>query len=302
MTEVASVIEECLRKWPSQGTEARRLFHGRGQSYPGLEHLTVTAWPPYIQISTYKEDASLVKDLVGGLNFELSGVNGIFVQARSGRTTASRVVSGAVPQKIIVTEAGLKYEIRPLKNQNAGLFLDMGHVRQDLATLVEGKHVLNLFAYTCAFSVSALHHGATSVVNIDMSRAALEIGALNHRLNDHDLRRVRMLPHNIFKSWWKLRQLGPFDVMIIDPPAKQKGSFVAEKSYGQILKRLPELVAPGATVVAALNSPFLGGEFLREQIARWVPDCPVVSTYPLHPDFPDACPDRALKVMKFEYR
>ena len=37
-----------------------------------------------------------------------------------------------------------------------------------------------------------------------------------------------------------------YDVIIIDPPTNQRGSFVAEKDYPQVLKRIP-----GGSVCAA---------------------------------------------------
>ncbi|MEM8769491.1 MAG: class I SAM-dependent methyltransferase, partial [Pseudomonadota bacterium] len=162
--------------------------------------------------------------------------------------------------------------------------------------------VLNLFAYTCAFSVAAIAGSAREVVNVDMSRPALDWGQRNHALNDHDLRKVRMLPHNLFKAWPKLRQLGPFDVIIIDPPTNQRGSFTAEKQYGLVLKRLPEFAAPGARIIACLNSPFLNTDFLSGQMARWCPDARFEATMPVSPDFPDLYPDRGLKIDRFRYR
>ncbi len=178
----------------------------------------------------------------------------------------------------------------------------MAHVRRHLRPFFAGARVLNLFAYTCAFSVSALDAGAVCVVNNDMSRNALRWGERNHALNGQDLRSVRMLPHNLFKSWWKIRQYGPYDVIIIDPPTNQKGSFVAEKSYGQVLKRIPEFAARGARVLACLNSPFLDRDFLTGLMARWSPTCELRGFLPAHPDFPDRFPERALKVAEFVYR
>jgi hypothetical protein len=46
-----------------------------------------------------------------------------------------------------------------------------------------GKRVLNLFSFTCAFSVAALAGGAHSVVNIDLSRPALALGRENQNAN-----------------------------------------------------------------------------------------------------------------------
>ena len=301
---LSTILDQCQTRWHAQ--EARRLFHGRGQTFAGLEQLVINHFPPYLQIAVFGEPQPVSLDALQAALLKQAAeqgveIAGIVLQRRDGRATRSDVVYGAVPDEIQTFEHGLKYWIQPTRNQNVGLFLDMGHIREWLAPQVSGARVLNLFAYTCAFSVSALAHGAELVVNNDMSKNALALGERNHQLNDHDLRRVRMVPHNLFKSWWKLKQMGPYDFIIIDPPTNQRGSFVAEKSYGQVLKRIPELAATGASVLACLNSPFLDSDFLVAQMQRWCPDCRLDSRFPLHPDFPDSYPERALKVMHFTY-
>jgi 23S rRNA (cytosine1962-C5)-methyltransferase len=228
-------------------------------------------------------------------------VTGICLQHRQGRGNRTTVVMGEVPEEIVVEEAGLQYLVAPLRNQNVGLFLDMAPTRAWVRAHSEGRRVLNLFAYTCAFSVAALAGGARSVVNVDMSRPALDWGIRNHRMNGQDPRRASMLAHNLFKSWQKLKTLGPFDLIVIDPPTNQRGSFNAEKQYAQVLKRLPDLSAAGADVIAALNSPFLNADFLPAQMARWCPAARFRGMLPVSPDFPDRYPDRGLKIAQFRY-
>ena len=299
------LIDTCREKLQATPQEARRLFHGRGHYYPGLEHLVVNWYPPCLHIGVYGGSSlealqPMLEPLLAQLDRHCA-VEGVVIQFRDGRATHSVIYRGQVPEDLLVLELGLSYWLQPHRNQNAGLFLDMGHVREWLATRVEGKKVLNLFAYTCAFSVSAIAHGAELVVNNDMSKNALAWGQRNHEANDHDMRRVRMIPHNLFKSWWKVKQYGPYDVVIIDPPTNQKGSFVAEKSYGQVLKRLPDLCAPNAVILACLNSPFLDDGFIEQQMEKWCPDSHLQGRLPQHPDFPDKYPERALKVLEYTY-
>ena len=64
-----------------------------------------------------------------------------------------------------------------------GLFLDMGHVREWRAESKKQEGPKSVCLY-CAFSVSALVNGAESVVNIDMSKTAIDWGKENHQLND----------------------------------------------------------------------------------------------------------------------
>lgn len=306
MSDALLVLKEQIEpRWRAANGEARRLFHGRGHCFPGWEHLVVNWFPPYLQVATFREE-QLPDDLVPWLTHLHEAIfdqplAGLVWQQRKGRGTTSETLFGGVPEEHVVHEQGLAYLVRPLENQNVGLFMDMAHIRRWLAPQIAGQRVLNLFAYTCAFSVSAIAHGAEMVVNNDMSRNALSWGERNHDLNDLDLRRARMVPHNLFKSWWKLKQFGPYDTLIIDPPTNQRGSFVAEKSYGQVLKRLPDLCASDALVLACLNSPFLGEDFLHQQMARWCPQARFVERLPAHPDFPEQFPDRGLKVLAFRY-
>jgi 23S rRNA (cytosine1962-C5)-methyltransferase len=159
--------------------------------------------------------------------------------------------------------------------------------------------VLNLFAYTCGFSVAAIAGGAERVVNLDMSRPALSRGRDNHRLNGHDLGRVSFLGHDLFNSWGKLRKDGPFELIIVDPPSFQKGSFVLTRDYAKILRRLPDLLAPGGRVLACVNDPAIAPTFLIDEMAREASQLRFVERLANPPEFADSDPDAGLKVLLF---
>jgi 23S rRNA (cytosine1962-C5)-methyltransferase len=304
MRDFGLVLDQCrdARGRIDGARAARRLFHGRGHCYPGFEDLTVDYFAGHLLVGCFSDDEAGARSLAEQLAQSLDGLTGVGIQVRQGRQTQGEVVWGDVPEELEVVEAGLRYLVQPMRNQNVGLFLDMAPLRAWVRERADGRNVLNLFAYTCAFSVAAIAGGARRVVNNDMSRPALNWGERNHQGNGHDLRSVRMLPHNVFKSWWKIRQFGPYDLVIIDPPTNQRGSFVAEKHYQSVLKRLSELCAPEADVVACLNSPFLNADFVPQLMARWSPECRLVSTLPVSEDFPDQFPDRGLKLNHFRYQ
>ena len=153
MASFDPILREVEQRWPKNG-EARRLFHGRGHMCPGLEHVTLTAWPPYIQLALFaEEEASWIEGLVDGLVNQVEELEGIVLQERAGRATKSSAVYGDVPETLITLEHGLEYKIQPLKNQNVGLFLDMGHIRKDLTPEFKGARVLNLFAFMRVFGL-----------------------------------------------------------------------------------------------------------------------------------------------------
>jgi 23S rRNA (cytosine1962-C5)-methyltransferase len=210
---------------------------------------------------------------------------------------------GTFPQELSAIDSGnpVRHEVAAIEEPQTRLAGRSGPVRVLITGGSQGARVLNLFAYTCAFSVSAIAHDAVFVVNNDMNANVLHAGKRNHEANRQDLRRVSMVPHNLFKSWKRIRSQGPYDVIIIDPPTNQRGSFVAEKHYPLVLKKLPEIAAPQARILACLNSPFLAQDFLQNLMARWCPRSRFLQRLPAHPDFPEAFPDQGLKVLEFVY-
>lgn len=221
------------------------------------------------------------------------------MQHRYQEFAPTQVVWGEENTFPVVEESNLKYQLELKKNQNMGIFLDMRYGRKWVQTHSEGKSVLNLFAYTCGFSVAAIAGGATQVVNLDMAKASLGRGRDNHRLNQHDLSKVKFLGHDIFKSWGKIKKLGLYDLIIIDPPSFQKGSFALTKDYQKILRRLPSLLTETGEVLACVNSPAVSTDFLIDGMAEEAPELKFVERLDNPPEFSDINPESGLKVMRF---
>ncbi len=137
----------------------------------------------------------------------------------------------------------------------------MRNGRAYVKSIAKDKRVLNLFAYTCGFSLASKSGGAKEVINVDMSKGVLAIGNRNHAINSLNSG-VKFWKLNILKSFPKIERDAPFDIVIIDPPTFQRGSFSVEEDYAKIVKRLPKLIAKGGVVVSALNAPYLDYDFL----------------------------------------
>ena len=288
--------------------ETRRLFHGRGRRWPGLEQLTVDWMQGVVFVSLFKEPAAselealktLLIDLIQTDVWKSSQAQALLLQHRYRPDSDTEALAGQVPDEWTLIEGGLKYQVDFGKKQNTGLFLDMRYGRDWVRANASGKRVLNLFAYTCGFSVAAIEGGAQSVVNLDMSRAALSRGRDNHRLNGHDLRSVTFLGHELFKSWGKVKSTGPYDLVIIDPPSFQKGSFLLTKDYQRVLRKLPELLSADATVLTCMNDPALGADFLIESVMREAPALRFEQRLENPPEFADIEPDGGLKALVFK--
>jgi 23S rRNA (cytosine1962-C5)-methyltransferase len=96
-----------------------------------------------------------------------------------------------------------------------------------------------------------------------------------------------------------VKKSGPYDLVIIDPPSFQKGSFALTKDYQRILRRLPELLAPGGCVLACVNDPSIGPDFLIQGMAAEAPRLAFVERLENPPEFADIDPDAALKALVF---
>lgn len=283
-------------------TDAQRFFHGRGGLHPGNEAWTLDAYPPVWLVTKFGE---ITPDEQAALTAALQTrqaqvapdqpLNAVLQTRMDGRSETS-VLAGSVPEPHLVTEDGAKYRVNLLRGQNHGLFLDMAEGRRWVRAHAQGHKVLNLFAYTCAFSVAALQGGAKEVVNLDMAQSALTSGQQNHQLNGINSG-AKFLAHDLFKSWGKVTRMGPYGLVIADPPSHQKGSFVATKDWPRLLRRLPELLRPDGHALLCLNSPELPEQFLRDLLAAEAPGLELVQRLPNPAVFADVSPDRALKVL-----
>ncbi|MDN3640160.1 class I SAM-dependent methyltransferase [Simiduia curdlanivorans] len=283
-------------------TDSYRVFHGRGNLYPDLNMVTVDWYAPVLLVTLFKEPAQdWLNNLLLVLAASAKGDNiaSVLLQHRYLHDTPTQVVRGELPESCYAQRQGLKFELSLGDRQNVGFFLDMEPGRLWLERRCAGKRVLNLFAFTCAFSVVAEAAGAAFVLNVDMSSSALNRGRKNHRLNNLPLRGVSFLAENILKSWGRIKKSGPYDIVILDPPSFQRGSFVAEKDYAKLLRRLPELLVPGGDVLACLNAPELEVSFLRQQFDAYCPQANFVERLPASGDFPDTDAEKALKLLHF---
>ncbi|WP_434600844.1 class I SAM-dependent methyltransferase [Pseudomonas sp. Z4-7] len=287
--------------------ETRRLFHGRGRCWAGLEQITVDWLQGVVLVSLFKEPEpaqlddllAMLRDLVASPAWLRSAAHTLALQHRYLSDSFTQWLEGEPIDEWTLTEGGLRYRIDLGKKQNNGLFLDMRYGREWVRAHARGKRVLNLFAYTCGFSVAAIAGGAQHVVNLDMSRAALSRGRDNHRLNGHNLGQVSFLGHDLFKSWGKVINSGPYDLVIIDPPTFQKGSFLLTKDYQRVLRRLPELLTAPGVVLACSNDPATGPDFLIDGVMREAPGLRFEQRLANPPEFPDADPACGLKALVF---
>jgi 23S rRNA (cytosine1962-C5)-methyltransferase len=289
--------DEIVRHLPRSG-EARRLFHGRGHCFVGFDDLVIDYFPPVVMVILYQpRPQAWLDDLVRLLCMVVPDpLQAVLLQERFLAKGPSRLLLGDMPVGLDALEAGLLFRLRLGEAQNTGFFPDMALGRKLVRERAVGKKVLNLFAYSCSFSVAALAGGALQVVNLDMNRGALDLGKLNHQINGLDLRQTSFLALEFFRSLNRLRKLGPFDLVICDPPASQGKSFTAKLHWPKLVRSLPDLVRPGGEVLACLSTPKLGPVYLDDLFACQIPAAEKLSQFTAGEDFPEAQQGRGLSL------
>ncbi len=280
--------------------EVKRIFHGRGNFYDDFSYLCIDSLDDTLLVTFY-ENTNLETELINCLVIIAKKYNfkNFIIQRKYKDNDFFEVVFGEIKEDFYVVENGLKYKI-DFKNRNIGLFFDMKNTREYVKSISKDKHILNLFAYTCAFSVVSAFANASSIVNIDMNKNSLNIGRQNHHLNNLNTKNIKFFSHNILKSFGKIKALSPFDIIIIDPPSFQKGSFVATNDYEKIIKRVEQFTKKGSLIIACLNDPFLTSSYLKDIFDKNAKEFKFVKRLENVKEFVSNSSENGLKVLIFE--
>lgn len=167
---------------------------------------------------------------------------------------------GESKEFFVVQEYGVKFKVNLLDYLDTGLFLDHRETRRLVSAACKGKRVLNLFAYTCSFSVHAALAGATYTKSVDMSNTYTAWGRDNFKLNG-----IPMMNHEIVRADCmtfldeEVASGKKYDVIIIDPPTisrskKMKGMFDIQVDYIFLLSKSLQLLSKGGVIFFSTNS------------------------------------------------
>jgi len=286
--------------------EFKRLFHGRGALYgEQWRFLTIDSINDIISVAFYFSiEQTFEEQLLEMLQqfIQNTRYKTVILQRRYLAKSPTEILIGDLKENLFAVENNLKIKLNLLSNQNNGYFPDMKKGREYISSIAKDKKVLNLFSYTCAFSLAALQGEASQVVNMDMAKNALNIGRQNHHINNLDTKKVKFYPHNILKSFSRIKKDGPFDIIIIDPPTLQKGSFEATKDYDKIIKRLDSFSADNSVVLACLNSPDLDENFIIDIFKEYAPDFEFLKRLENVEEFKSLDESRSLKNLVFQKR
>lgn len=159
-----------------------------------------------------------------------------------------------------VLEYGTTFKINLLDYLDTGLFLDHRETRRLVASLAKGKRLLNLFAYTCSFSVQAARAGAAYTKSVDLSNTYTSWGEDNFALNNLPLKNNPIIRADCLKFLdEELQSKEHYDLIVIDPPTLSRSKkmdqlFDIQEDYRQLLTKGLKLLSPGGTLFFSTNS------------------------------------------------
>lgn len=155
-----------------------------------------------------------------------------------------------------VVEYGVKFKINLVDYLDTGLFLDHRETRQMVAKLAEGKSLLNLFAYTCSFSVHAAKCGASFTKSVDMSNTYLNWGRENFVINDLSLKNNELVRADCLR--FLEEEDKKYDLIVLDPPTlsrskKMDQMFDVQLDYPFLISSCLKLLNRGGYLFFSTN-------------------------------------------------
>ncbi len=270
-----------------QETDAFRVIHGASDGWPGwyverLGKFLLSQSEQPLRAEQHEELARLAKI------FSARGAYHKILSRQVRRTTATEaspqpVWGEAAPERFEICENGVRFELGFNEGYSTGLFLDQrdnrrrfltGHVAAEFpfwrSEIGNWKsEILNVFAYTCGFSVCAARAGAKTT-SLDLSKKHLAWGRRNFALNGLDPAAHDFVYGDAFDWLRRLAKKGrAFDAVALDPPtfsqSKEHGTFRAEKDYGKLVTAALPVIKPGGVLFASTNATdWLPEKFLAD--------------------------------------
>jgi 23S rRNA (cytosine1962-C5)-methyltransferase len=265
----------------NEATTGYRLVHAEGDGLPGL---IVDVYGEVAVIQCHSAGMWRLRETIGGFLLRESALKVRELVCRrveaqiehdpvaegesQPRDSAVDVTVPEPPKVVAFSENGLRFIADVTGGQKTGFFLDQRVNRQTLKDYAAGKHVLNAFCYTGAFSVYAFAGGAESVVSVDTSRVAIDLCRQNVVANFAG----RQHHTEVADCFNYLTQIpDTFDLIVLDPPAfakHQRAMQRALRGYETINTLALKKIKRGGVLFSFSCSQLISREVFRDAVMR----------------------------------
>jgi len=244
-------------------TDAFRALHGESDLLPGV---VADVYAGFAVLKLYSAGLTPHREaIVSALRENLPDLKGVLGRDELSRDDAEDESDGPAqghvlwgeppPEKLRMTEYGMKLLVEPYTGQKTGMFLDQRDNRRLVRELAAGRRTLNMFSYTGGFSVAAALGGAPLVVSVDSDADAMALCRENFGLNGIDPGPHAFRAEDGFKALDKLKAEGQsFELIVLDPPAFAKSQRTVEAAldgYASLNRNALALLPPGGVLCTA---------------------------------------------------
>jgi 23S rRNA (cytosine1962-C5)-methyltransferase len=252
-----------------------RLVHAESDGLPGL---IADIYGKTLVIQFLTCGAEYWRDI---LVEQLSSLSGC-VQAYERSDSDIRQLEGLEPRTgpllgerldnpVKIVEGDLSFWVDIVEGQKTGFYLDQRENRSIIRQHASEKNVLDCFAYTGGFTISALAGGAKSVIAVDSSSEAIQSGAQNLRLNQFSDGSTEWIKADVFTQLREFRNSNQkFDMVILDPPKFAPTAAHAQRAargYKDINLLAMKLLNPGGLLATFSCSGGVGEELFQKIVA-----------------------------------
>lgn len=205
-----------------------------------------------------------------------------------GLETSNFVAFGKDPDPLILEHGSLKFKSTLLTGQKTGLYLDQLDTYQQVATLAEGKRVLDCFSNQGGFGLACARAGAAAVTCIDISGEAISAAKQNAGINELNLHAVEANAFDYLKTCKET-----FDLIVLDPPSftrSKKALNDAMRGYKEIHLRALKLLNHDGYLATFSCSHHVARELFLNNLRSAAVDARrtlrLVESYSQRPDHP----------------
>lgn len=295
-TKIRAAMNKRQSFYKNEHTNAFRVFNGEGD---GIGGLTIDYFDRYYLVSWYSEGIYTFKDSVIRALDELDDYKAIYQKKRF--DTKGKYIDeddfvrgerGEFP--IIVKENGMNYAVYLNDGAMVGIFPDQRDVRRAIRDkYAKGKHVLNTFSYTGAFSVAAALGGSAKTTSVDLAKRSKSKTIEQFSVNGIDYEQQDIMVMDVFDYFkYANRKQLTFDLVILDPPSfarSKKSTFSAAKDYPKLMKDAINITEKGGVIVASTNNATFGMKkfkgFIDQAFKEIQSRYKILETYALPYDF-----------------
>lgn len=189
---------------------------------------------------------------------------------------------GLGPTERILSEHDWRLHIDLVQGHKTGFYLDQRDNRLRLKQWVQRlgcARVLNCFCYSGGFGVAALQGGASTLVSIDSSAAALALAQRNLALNGLPAQAAQWLDADVNASLRQMLSRGErFDAIVLDPPKLAPTVAHAERAaraYKDLNRLALQLLNPGGLLATFSCSGGVSVELFHKIVASAAADAQV---------------------------